>query len=88
MLSAGVFNNETAAQFTQEIVHVIFFTSRLDKHEQFGLAYVQKYMPCLSKNRIDSQLLIIHVFSVFTIKRPRALAALAPLIEKTPTNVL
>ena len=88
MLIAGVFNNETAAQFTQEIVHVIFSLHVLINMKKFGLAYVQKYMPCLSKYRLDSQLLIIHLFSVFTIKRPRALAALAPLIEKTPTNVL
>ena len=31
--SAGVFNNETAAQFTQEIVHVIFFSTTLNIHE-------------------------------------------------------
>jgi len=48
-------------------------------------------MLCLSKNRLDTKLLRIHLFSVFTVKRPRALAALAPLghlIMKTLTNVL
>jgi len=48
-------------------------------------------MFCLSKHRLDTKLLKIHLFNVFTIKRPRALAALAPLgllIMKTLTNVL
>jgi len=55
------------------------------------LTYVQKYIRCLSKNRLDSKLLRIHLFSVLTIKRPRSSAALAPLcflIVKTLTNVL
>jgi len=56
------------------------------------LAYVvQMYMLCLSKNRLDTELLRIHLFSVFTIKRLRALAVIAPLgflILKTLTNVL
>ena len=29
-------------------------------------------MLCLAKNRLDTKLLRIHLFSVFTIKRPRA----------------
>jgi len=55
------------------------------------LAYVQKYMRCLSKNRLDTKLFRMHLFSVFTIKISRALTALAPLgllIVKTLTNVL
>ena len=55
------------------------------------MAYVQKYMRCLPKNRLDTKLLRIHLFSVFTVKTTRALAALAPLgllIAKTLTNVL
>ena len=77
----------------QQIVYVIIFSTYLEMHEQqawLGLAYVQKYMPCLSKYRLDTTLLRIHLFSVFTIKRPRAIAALAPLgllIVKTPTHV-
>ena len=38
--------------------------------EILDLAYVQNYMRCLSQNKSDT---------VFTIKRPRALASLAPL---------
>jgi len=46
---------------------------------------------CLSKNRLYTKMLRIHLFSIFTIKTPKALAALAPLgllIVKTVTNVL
>ena len=52
---------------------------------------VQNYMRCLSKNKLDTKLHRIHLFSVFTIKRLRVLAALEPvglLIVKTLTNVL
>jgi len=55
------------------------------------LVYVQTCIPCLSKNRLDTKLLRIHLFGVFTIKRTRSLAALAPLdllIVKTLTKVL
>ena len=44
----------------------------------------------MSKNRLYPKMLRIHVFSIFTIKTPRAVAALAPLghlISKTLTNV-
>ena len=44
-----------------------------------------------SKNRVLTKMLRIHLFSIFTIKTPRALAALAPLgllIVKTLTHVL
>ena len=43
---------------------------------------------CLSKNRVDTNMLRIHVFSIFSIKTPRTLATLAPLgilIVKTLT---
>jgi len=46
---------------------------------------------CMSKNRLYTKMLRIHLFSIFTIKTPRTLAALAPLvllIVKTLTNVL
>ena len=46
---------------------------------------------CLTKNRLYTKMLRIHLFSIFTIKTPRALAALTPvglLIVKTLTNVL
>ena len=55
------------------------------------LADVQNYMRCLSQNKSDTKLFIVYVFTVFTIKRPRALASLAPLglfIVKTVTNIL
>ena len=55
------------------------------------LAYVQNYMRCLSQNKSDTKLLRVYLFTVFTIKRPRALASLAPLgllIVKTVTNIL
>ena len=45
----------------------------------------------LSKNRLYTKMLRIHLFSIFTINSPRALAALAPLgllIVKTLTSVL
>ena len=53
------------------------------------LAYVQNYMRCLSQNKSDTKLLRVYLFTVFTIKRPRALTSLAPLgllIVKTVTN--
>ena len=55
------------------------------------LDYVQNYMRCLSQNKSDTKLFRVHLFSAFTIKRPRALASLAPLgllIVKTVTNIL
>ena len=55
------------------------------------LAYVQNYMRCLSQNKSDTKLFRVYLFTVFTIKRPRALALLAPLgvlIVKTVTNIL
>ena len=39
---------------------------------------VYKILRCLSKNRLCTKMLIIHLFSIFTIKTSRALAALAP----------
>ena len=50
-----------------------------------------KIVHCLSKNRLYTKMLRIHLFSIFTIKTPLALVALAPLgilIVKTLTNVL
>ena len=55
------------------------------------LSYVQNYMRCLSQNRSDTKLFRVYLFTVFTIKRPRALASFAPLgllIVKTVTNIL
>ena len=55
------------------------------------LAYVQNYMRCLMQNKSDTKLFRVYLFTVFTIKRPLALASLAPLgllIEKTVTNKL
>ena len=55
------------------------------------LAYVQNYMRCLSQNKSDTKLFRVYLFTVFTIKRPRALASLAPLgllIVVTVTNIL
>ena len=55
------------------------------------LAYVQNYMRCLSQNKSDTKLFRVYLFTVFTIKRPWALASLAPLgllIVKTVTNIL
>ena len=55
------------------------------------LAYVQNYMRCLSQNKSDAKLFRVYVFTLFTIKRPRALASHAPLgllIVKTVTNIL
>ena len=55
------------------------------------LAYVHNYMRCLSLNKSDTKLFRVYLFNVFTIKRPRALAALAHLgllIVKTVTNIL
>ena len=55
------------------------------------LANVQNYMRCLSQNKSDTKLFRVYLFTVFTIKRPRALASLAPLdllIVKTVTNIL
>ena len=42
------------------------------------LAYVQNYMRCLSQNKSDTKLFRVYLFTVFTFKRPRALASLAP----------
>ena len=55
------------------------------------LAYVQNNMRCLSKNKSDTKLFRVYSFTVFTIKRPWALASrapLGPLIVKTVTNIL
>ena len=55
------------------------------------LAYVQNYMRCLSQNKSDTKLFRVHLFTVLTIKRPRALTSLTPLgllIMKTVTNIL
>ena len=55
------------------------------------LAYVHNYMRCLSPNTSDTKLFRVYLFTVFIIKRPRALASLAPLgllIVKTVTNIL
>jgi len=44
---------------------------------------------CLFKYKVYTKMLRIHLFSIFTIKTPRALAALAPLglfIVKTLKN--
>ena len=52
------------------------------------LAYVQNNMRCLSQNKSDTKLFRVYLFTVFTIKRPRALAPLCLLIVKTVTNIL
>ena len=55
----------------------------------FDLAYVHNYMRC--QNKSDTKLFRVYLFTVFIIKRPRALASLAPLgllIVKTVTNIL
>jgi len=54
-------------------------------------AYVQNYMRCLSQNKSYTKLFRVYLFTVFTIKRTRALASPAPLgllIVKTVTNIL
>ena len=45
-------------------------------------------MRCQSQNKSDTKLFRVYLFIVFTIKRPRALASLAPLGLKTVTNIL
>jgi len=60
------FNNETAAQFTQEIVHVFFFLSPPWCTWIIGLR--AELHVCLSKNRSDTKLLRVHLFRVFAIK--------------------
>ena len=55
------------------------------------LGYMQNYMRCLSQNKSDTKLFRVYLFTVFTIKRPRALASLSPLgllIVKTVTHIL
>jgi len=55
------------------------------------LAYVENYIRCLSQNKSDTMLFRVYLFTVFTIKRPRALASLVSLgllIVKTVTNIL
>ena len=55
------------------------------------LAYVQNYMRCLWQNKSDTKLFRVYLFTVFTIKRTRALASLASLglfIVKTVTHIL
>ena len=49
------------------------------------LAYMQNYMHCLSQNKSDTKLFRVYLFTVFTIKRPRALT---PLLVKTVSNIL
>ena len=44
------------------------------------VAYVQNYMRCLSKNKSDTKLFRVYLFTVFTIK--------SLLIVKTVTNIL
>ena len=48
---------------------------------------VYTILRCLSKNRLYTKMLRIHLFSIFTIKTPQALTALASIV-KTLTNVL
>ena len=43
---------------------------------------------CLSKNRLYTKMLRIHLFSIFTIKTPQALAVLMPLGLLIMKNVL
>jgi len=55
------------------------------------LAYVQNNMRCVSQNKSDTKRFRVYLFTDFTLKRPRALASLAPLgllIVKTVTNIL
>ena len=55
------------------------------------LTYVQNCMRCLLQNKSDTKLFRVYLFTVFTIKRPRAVVSLAPLgllIVKTVTNIL
>jgi len=47
-----------------------------------------KIFRCLSKNRLYTKMLKIYLFRIFTIKTPRDLVALTPLIVKTLTHVL
>ena len=52
---------------------------------------VYKILRRLSKNRLYTEMLRVHSFSIFIIKTPQALTALAPLglvIINTLTNVL
>ena len=55
------------------------------------LSYLQNYMRCLSQNKSDTKLFRVYLFTVFAIKRPRALASHAPLgllLVKTVTHIL
>ena len=64
----------------------MFFITKI-----LGLAYVQNYMPCVSQNKSDTKLFRVYLFTVSTIKKPWALASLAPLgllIVKTVTIIL
>ena len=45
------------------------------------LAYVQNNMRCLSQNKSDTKLFRVYLFTVSTIKRPRALASLSPSLS-------
>jgi len=66
-------------------VDMFLITKKLD------LAYVQNYMRCLSQNMSDTKLFRVYLLTVCTIKRPQALASLAPLgllIVKTVTHIL
>ena len=73
ILSAGVFNNETAAKFTQDIVHLSLHTLIF---MYMNSSCVQVWHTCRNtcfvcrKNRLDTQLPRRHLFGVFTIKRP------------------
>jgi len=48
-----------------------------------NIAVYKKYCDVLSKNRLYTKLLIIRLFSIFTIKTLRAFAALAPYAFKS-----
>ena len=52
---------------------------------------VYEIFRCLSKSRLYTQMLRIHLFSIFTVKTPQGLSVLAllgHLIVKTLTNIL
>ena len=76
ILNAVVFNNETVAKFTQEIVHVIFlFTTWYTWIEGVAWFGLRAEVHALSvEHRLDTKLHRIHLFSVFTIKTPRTCA--------------
>ena len=76
---------------------VLFWKSEFLIHEDSQDTGVWKYggvykiLRYLSKNALYTKMLRMHLFSICTIKTPRALTALAPLdfcMVKTLTNVL